>query len=150
MSRFKVGDKAKCGVSEVTILGVASNGMYACEYDNGAVGFLNPPDLMPPEPEQVVRWVYLWSGGETTTNSGDKPCFYRGYTLGDNALVARARVVLKPGQFDDETDPYTKGWNEALDAACSRFGDWPTPGSVNQSVKDECIGLIRALKRSAP
>lgn len=90
---FKVGDKAKCGVSEVTILGVASNGMYACEYDNGAVGFLNPSDL-------------------------------------------------------DENTPGE--WNAALDAACSRLGRWPTPGSVNQSVKDECIGLIRALKRSAP
>lgn len=134
MSRFKVGDKAKCGVSEVTILGVASNGMYACEYDNGAVGFLNPSDLMPPE--QVVRWVHLWCDNDITINKEPKQ--------GQGMVIARARVVLKPGQFDDETDPYTKGWDDAIEAASNEMV------KIGATDGGRIIAPIRALKRSAP
>lgn len=137
---FKPGDRAKAGLSDVTIIGVASNGMYACEYDNGAVGFLNPSDLMPPEPEQVVRWVHLWDDGDLTTDT-EMGAHFRG-------VIARARVVLKPGQFDDENtpDPYTKGWNEALEAASNALND----AVMYERDRTEAGQAIRVLKRSAP
>jgi hypothetical protein len=69
-------------------------------------------DLMPPvtEPEQVVRWVHLWSDNDITINRESKQ--------GRGMVIARARVVLTPGVFDDEAtpDPYTRGWNDALDS----------------------------------
>ena len=113
---FKPGDKATCGGFALTVLGRASSGMYACEYNNGAVGFLNAGELAAPkpaEPEPVVRWVTLWDDGVTGLDTR----YHR--PGGTTGLTARIRVVLTPGQFDDENtpDPYTRGWNEALEAA---------------------------------
>jgi len=130
---FKPGDRAKAGLSDVTIIGVASNGMYACEHDNGAVGFLNPSDLMPPEPEQVARWVHLWCDNEITINKEPKQ--------GRGMVIARTRVVLTPGQFDD--DPYTKGWNEALEAAIAK---WNQCGHGNVTFQM----VLASMKKSAP
>lgn len=94
-------------------------------------------DLMPPEPEQVVRWVNLYRNGFSVHHETYRDALESCDRPGD--LVARARVML--GQFDDENtpDPYTKGWNEALEEACAQ--------SYNG-----CIGVnaLRALKRSAP
>lgn len=143
MIKLIPGAKAKCGAATVTILGVASNGMYACEYDSGAVGFLNTSDLVCPvtEPEQVVRWVNLYEENLTSTH------YVFGQSLGNDA-IARTRVVLTPGVFEDENTPseYDRGWNEALEAAVKMFAEqgWRNP------VEGYPISMVTNLTRSTP
>lgn len=106
----------------------------------------NPSDLMPPkpaEPEQVVRWMYLWNNGQVTFQEGDVGPLMAGFNSGGIIMTARTRVVLTPGKFDDENtpDPYTQGWNEALTAALHSFGDENTRHDNSFWVK------ARALRR---
>lgn len=102
-------------------------------------------DLVAPvtEPEQVVRWLHIWEGGHVTT---DGTPYGAGYRLFGDKLIARTRVVLAPGVFEDENtpDPYTRGWNEALEAADKEL--W----KLNYSTASDERRNIVALKRSAP
>lgn len=94
-------------------------------------------DLMPPEPEQVVTWCVLWKDGSFGLKESP-------YETGINMADACVRVVLKPGQFDDETDPYTKGWNDAIEAASNEMV------KIGATDGGRIIAPIRALKKSAP
>ena len=67
-------------------------------------------------PETVVRWVNLYQDEDGSFWAcvdvlSTNPIF--------SERVARTRVVLTPGQFD--ADPYTRGWNEALDAVAGAY-----------------------------
>lgn len=121
-----------------------------------------PQDLMPPvtEPEQVVRWVNLYTRpfvGHMV--SGQQ--FYvsrEAASANQNALGAgftyagSCRVSINPsGDFcgaviHDENTPseYDRGWNEALEAAEAKF--------VAAGFEDDGLVIphVRALKRSAP
>lgn len=100
-------------------------------------------DLIAPvtEPEQVVRLVTLYPDNLTRTT----PKVEVGSPLGNP--IARTRVVLTPGVFEDENTPseYDRGWNEALEAARVQFAH-----DFGGSVRDDVMRKIRALKRSAP
>jgi hypothetical protein len=100
-------------------------------------------DLMPPEPEQVVRWVV----NARRKCDGWEEISVHKTPIDVNSewdLLSRTRVVLTPDRFDDETAPseYDRGWNEAITAALQAAGAAPAKGGY------EAIRLaIRALKR---
>lgn len=146
MSEFKAGDKAFYapqvgGPHEVTVVGTMTDGRYAVE----ACGQVWPTEaerLTTPEPEQVERWVHLWHDGVATADA------FKREPQNAGRVIARARVVLTPGVIENEStpDPYTRGWNDALDAAEANFAEkgwggnppgWP-------------VQFVRALKRSTP
>lgn len=97
----------------------------------------SPSDLIPPAPEQVVRFVSLYADGYTGLRY-DATCAHS-----HGNAIASARVVLTPGVFEDENTPseYDRGWNDAIDAA---------KGAVMERGWAPVIDIIRTLKRSAP
>ncbi len=92
----------------------------------------HPNDLMPPEPEQVVRWVVLWNDSGVTLERSAPPIL-----AGRKACT---RVVLTPGRFDDENTP--SEWDRAIDAALKAAAD--APGAYKAI---RAADAIRALKR---
>lgn len=122
--------------------------------------FKSSMDLMPPvtEPEQVVRWAYLWDvdgrAEPRMAMTATNPVEPWGIGLSGHKCIARTRVVLTPGVFEDEAtpDPYTRGWNEAIDSAIAALTRaWATSYAATKiQLHNSVVGDIRVLKRSAP
>ena len=125
---------------EMSLIGYVVQGKngYPASWDNSGGRFqahTDPADLMPPvtEPEQVVRWVELYQ--DDNGNFWAKADKVTARPLYAN-IVARTRVVLTPGVFEDEAtpDPYTRGWNEALEAACDELIEFRKIDVVRQCI----------------
>lgn len=130
MTEFKPGDTAILDGREVTVIGVTSDGRYAWERDGGgACGFAR--DLLPsapPEPETVVAWVNLFRYGKRTVAVGYESLNAAVIGSIGNNTIARARVVLTPGVFEDENTPseFDRGWNAALEPAIEWLRNYKT------------------------
>lgn len=99
-------------------------------------------DLVAPvtEPEQVTKWVNLDSAGNVIfSNKGPDE-----YTITENVAVARTRVVLTPGMFEDESTP--SEWDQAIEAARNALIEWAAKPIDPRSA----AGVVSALKRGKP